>query len=149
MEKDKIIIFNKKILRDFEIIDKIEAGIMLNGHEAKSLREGKASIDGSFIKEYNGEFFINNMFIARNPSIHTSDPEKRRRKLLMHKNEIIHFSTKVKEKGLTLLPLDVHTLNNKIKITIVLAKHKNIYGDKRKAEEKRLKEETRNIRRKR
>jgi SsrA-binding protein len=148
MEKDRIIIANKKVLRNFEVIDKIEAGVTLKGHEVKSIRNGRVSLDGSFIKEQNGEFFINKMFITRNPSIHSADSEKRKRKLLMHKVEIIRFSTKMKEKGLTILPLDVHTSNNKIKITIALAKHKKLYGDKRKIEEKRLKEETKNIRRK-
>jgi len=148
MEKDRIIIANKKVLRNFEIIDKIEAGIALKGYEVKSIRNGRVSLDGSFIKEQNGEFFVSKMFIAQNPSTHGADSEKKKRKLLMHKIEIIRFSTKVKEKGLTILPLDVHTSNNKIKITIVLARHKRLYGNKRKIEEKRLKEETKNIRRK-
>ena len=148
MEKDKIITVNKKVLRDFEIIDKVEAGIMLKGHEAKSIRNGRVSLDGSFVKEQNGELFINKMFVSQNPSMHTSDSEKRKRKLLLHKNEIIKFSTKVKEKGLTILPLNVHIANNKIKITIALAKHKNLYGNRKKIEEKRLREETRNIGRK-
>jgi SsrA-binding protein len=147
MEKDRIIIKNKKALRDFEIIDKTEAGIVLKGHETKSIRNGKVSLDGSFIKEQNREFFINKMFVAQNPSVHSGDSEKRKRKLLMHKNEIIKFSTKEKEKGLTIIPLDVHTANNKIKVTIALAKHRSLYGNRRKIEEKRLKEETRNIRR--
>jgi tmRNA-binding protein len=83
------------------------------------------------------------MFVAMPPSVHTNLSEKRKRKLLMHKNEIIRWSTRVKERGLTILPIDVHTANNRIKLTIALVRKKVLHGDKKKLEEKITKREMR------
>lgn len=143
--EEKVIATNKKILRDFEIIDKLEVGIELKGFEVKSIREGKVSLDGAYVKESNNEFYIYKMFIQLPPSLHANTSEKRRRKLLLHKNEIIRWSTKVKEKGLTILPLDIHTNNNRIKLTIALVRKKKLYGNKKKIEEKIAKREMRNL----
>jgi len=144
--EEKIIATNKKVLRDYEILDKLEVGIELKGFEVKSIREGKVSLDGAYIKESNGEMYIYKMFVAIPPSVHTNISEKRKRKLLMHKHEIIRWSTRVKERGLTILPIDVHLSNNRIKLTIALVRKKALHGDKRKIEEKIAKRELRNIR---
>lgn len=141
--EEKLIAVNKKVLRDFEILDKLEVGIELKGFEVKSIREGKVSLDGAYVKESNGEFYIYKMFVAMPPSVHTNLSEKRKRKLLMHKNEIIRWSTRVKERGLTILPIDVHTANNRIKLTIALVRKKVLHGDKKKLEEKITKREMR------
>lgn len=145
--EEKVIAENKRVLRNFEIIDTIEAGIELKGYEVKSVRNDKMSLEGSFIKENNGEFFIHKMFIAGNPSLHAKGIEKRKRKLLLHKNEIVRLSTRVKERGFTIIPIDVHTSDNRIKLKVALVKHKRLYGNRRKIEEKRLEEETRKARR--
>jgi SsrA-binding protein len=147
MEEQRLIATNKHVLRDFEIIDTFEAGIELQGFEVKSVRADHVNLEGSYIKETNGELFIYKMFIAMNPSAHVALSEKRKRKLLLHMHEIIRLSTKVKEKGLTILPVDIHTSGNRIKLTIALAKHKRLYGSKEKIESIRIKEETRNLRR--
>jgi SsrA-binding protein len=147
MEEQKIIVTNKHVLRDFEIIDTYEAGIELHGCEVKSVRAGRVNFEGSYIKDANGELFIHKMFIAMNPSTHESLSEKRKRKLLLHRYEIFRLSSKVKEKGLTILPVDIHTSGNRIKLSIALAKHIRLYGSKEKIELKRIKQETRDFRR--
>ncbi|MGB9694953.1 MAG: SsrA-binding protein SmpB [Caldisericaceae bacterium] len=147
MEEQRVIATNKRTLRDFEIIDSYEAGVELEGFEVKSIRAGRTSIEGSYIKESNGELFIYKMFVAANPSAHSSISEKRKRKLLLHRYEIIRLSSKVKERGFTILPIDVHTSGNRIKLNIALARHKKLYGGKEKIESKRITEETRNLRR--
>jgi len=147
MEEEKVIVQNKRALRNFDILDTLEVGIQLEGYETKSIREGRVSLNGSYIKEKNGEFFIYDMFVAGNSSLHGGKSERRRRKLLMHKYEIIRWSTKVKEKGLTILPIDVHTSGNRIKLTIGLVRAKKMFGNKRKEEERRLKEEMSRVRR--
>ncbi len=147
MEEIKVIAPNKKIHRDFEIFDTLEVGLELRGYEAQSARKGHISLDGSYIRETNREFYVHNLFIAQNPSIHTHLSERRKKRLLMHKNEIIRWSSKVKEKGLTVLPIDMHIKNNRIKLTIALVRRKKLFGNKNRIEEKRIKEETRNVRR--
>ncbi len=141
MEEEKIIVVNKQVKRNYDIVDTKEAGIELQGYEVKSVRQGKVNLKGSFVKEKNGEFFVYKMFIGMNPSVHSVKDERRRRKLLLHKYEIIRWSTKVKEKGYTIVPLDVHTVRNRIKLRIALVRSKKLFGDKRKKEEKRLKKE--------
>ncbi len=143
MKGDKIIAGNKKVYRDFEIIDTIEAGLELQGYEAQAARNGKVSLEGAYVKESNGELYVHNLFIQKNPSIHTSLSERRKRKLLMHKNEILRWATRVREKGLTILPVDMHINNNRIKLMLALAKKKKLYGKKRKAEERIFNEEKR------
>ncbi|MCD6427193.1 MAG: SsrA-binding protein SmpB [Caldisericaceae bacterium] len=145
--EEKIIAQNKRVLRNFEILDTVEAGLQLEGYEAKAAREGKVNLNGSYVKEKNGELFIYNMFIAANPSAHNVKGERRRRKLLLHKYEIIRWITRAKEKGLTILPVDVHTSNNRIKVTIALVRAKKMFGNKKKIEEKRIKEEMHKARR--
>ncbi len=147
MEERKVIETNKKALRDFEIIDTLEVGIELQGFEVKSVRAGHVNIEGSYVRENTGEFYIHKMFISENPSVHTTVSEKRKRKLLLHKYEIVRFSAKVKERGFTILPVDVHVSGNRIKLTIALVRHKKLYGGKEKIESKRINEETRNMRR--
>ncbi len=147
MDEERIITQNKRVLRNFEIIDTVEAGIQLEGYEAKSMREGKVNLNGTYIKEKNREFFIYNMFIAANSSMHSGKGERRKRKLLLHKYEILRWSTRAKEKGLTILPVDVHTSNNRIKLTIALVRARNLFGNKHKIEEKRLKQEMNKVRR--
>lgn len=143
MEKTKIIAANRKVYRDFDILESIEAGIELKGYEAQSARKGYVGLNGAYIKESNGELFIYNLFIAKNASVHSSFSEKRKRKILMHRNEIIKWSSKIKERGLTILPIDVHIENNRVKLTIAIVKRKKLFGDKKKLEEKIIKEETR------
>ena len=134
--EEKVIVTNKKVIRDYEILDKLEVGIELKGFEVKSIREGKVGLEGAYIKESNGEFYIYKMFVGMPPSLHTDLSEKRRRKLLMHKSEMIKWSSRVKERGLTILPVDVHTSNNRIKLTIALVRKKRLHGNKRLIEEK-------------
>jgi len=139
--EEKVIVTNKKVIRDYEILDKLEVGIELKGFEVKSIREGKVGLEGAYIKESNGEFYIYKMFVGMPPSLHTDLSEKRRRKLLMHKSEMIKWSSRVKERGLTILPVDVHTSSNRIKLTIALVRKKRLHGNKHLIEEKIAKRE--------
>ncbi len=143
MEKTKIIATNKKVYRDFDVLESVEAGIELKGYEAQSARRGYVGLNGAYVRESNGELFIYNLFIAKNASVHDSFSEKRKRKVLLHRNEIIKWSSKIKERGLTILPLDVHIENNRVKLTVALVKRKKLFGDKKKLEEKIIKEEAR------
>jgi SsrA-binding protein len=133
MAKDtqKLIANNKKAYHDFFILDTYEAGIALHGTEVKSLRMGKCSIKESFIRIENGEVFIYGMHISpyEKGNIFNKDP-LRVRKLLLHKAEINKLLGKIKEKGMSVVPLKVYLKGSLVKVEIGLAKGKKLY-DKR------------------
>ena len=128
---DKMVANNKKAYHDYFILDKIETGIALHGTEVKSLRMGICSIKESFIRIENGEVFIYGMHISpyEKGNIFNKDP-LRPKKLMMHKYEINKLVGKIKEKGLTLVPLQVYFKGSLVKVEIGLARGKKLY-DKR------------------
>jgi len=131
-EKDtRLIANNKKAYHDFFILDTYEAGIALHGTEVKSLRMGKCSIKESFIRIENGEVFIYGMHVSpyEKGNIFNKDP-LRVKKLLLHKAEINKLLGKVKEKGMSVVPLKVYFKGSLVKVEIGLAKGKKLY-DKR------------------
>ena len=127
----KLVANNKKAYHDYFIEDKIECGIALHGTEVKSLRMGKCSIKESFIRIENGEVFVYGMHVSpyEKVNIFNKDP-LRVKKLLLHRYEINKLVGKIKEKGYTLVPLQVYFTNGKAKVEIGLAKGKKLY-DKR------------------
>ena len=130
-EQGKLIANNKKAYHDFFILDTYEAGIALHGTEVKSLRMGKCSIKESFIRIENGEVFIYGMHVSlyEKGNIFNKDP-LRVKKLLLHKAEINKLLGKVKEKGMSVVPLKVYFKGSLVKVEIGLAKGKKLY-DKR------------------
>ena len=133
MAKDsvKLIANNKKAYHDYFILDTYEAGIALHGTEVKSLRMGKCSIIEAFIRIENGEVFVYGMHISpyEKGNIFNKDP-LRVKKLLLHKSEINKMLGKVKEKGISVVPLKVYLKGSLMKMEIGLAKGKKLY-DKR------------------
>ena len=127
----KLIANNKKAYHDFFIEDTFEAGISLHGTEVKSLRMGKCSIKEAFVRIENGEVFVYGMHISpyEKGNIFNKDP-LRVKKLLMHRYEINKLMGKIKEKGLTLVPLKVYFKGSLGKVEIGLARGKKLY-DKR------------------
>ncbi|NLW23931.1 MAG: SsrA-binding protein SmpB [Clostridia bacterium] len=134
MEKVKVITENRKARHDYHILETYEAGIELKGTEVKSLRSGKANLKDSYAQVENGELFLFNMHISpyEQGNRFNVDPV-RKRKLLMHKKEIMRLLGKTKEKGLTLVPLKAYFTRGKVKIELALAKGKKLY-DKREAQ---------------
>lgn len=127
----KLIANNKKAFHDYFIEDTYEAGIALAGTEVKSLRMGKCSIKEAFVRIENGEVWIYGMNISpyEKGNIFNKDP-LRVRKLLLHSYEINKLDGKLKEKGLTLVPLKVYFKDSLVKVEIGVAKGKKLY-DKR------------------
>ena len=127
-EQGKLIANNKKAYHDFFILDTYEAGIALHGTEVKSLRMGKCSIKESFIRIENGEVFIYGMHVSpyEKGNIFNKDP-LRVKKLLLHKAEINKLLGKVKEKGMSVVPLKVYFKGSLVKVEIGLAKGKKLY----------------------
>ena len=144
----KLVANNKKAYHDYFIQDKYEAGIELYGTEVKSVRMGKCSIKEAFVRVEKGEVYVHGMHV--NPyekgNIFNKDP-LRSRKLLMHRSEINKLEGKIREKGLTLVPLQVYFKGSLVKVEIGLAKGKKLYDkrqdiarkDQRREAEKELK----------
>jgi len=116
-----IIALNRKAKFNYQIIDQIEVGIVLTGAEVKSIRKGGVSLDNSYAVDKKGEFWINNLYVDLKN--YENSPENtnniRSKKLLLNKTEIYKINMKVKQNGLTMIPLDLH-FNNKGFIKILL-----------------------------
>lgn len=130
-ESIKLIANNKKAYHDYFIEEKYEAGISLVGTEVKSLRMGKASLKESYIRIENGEMMIYGFHISpyEKGNIFNRDP-LRVRKLLVHRYEINKINGKIREKGYTLVPLQVYFKGSLVKVELGLARGKKLY-DKR------------------
>ncbi len=130
-ESVKLIANNKKARHDYFLEETYEAGICLHGTEVKSLRQGKCSIKEAFIHIENGEVIVYGMNISpyEKGNIFNRDP-LRPKKLLMHKNEIQKLLGKTKEKGYTIVPVEVYFKGSLVKMQIALARGKKLY-DKR------------------
>jgi len=133
MAKDsiKLIANNKKARHDYFLEETYEAGVSLHGTEVKSLRMGKCSIKEAFIRIEKGEVFIYGMHVSpyEKGNIFNRDP-LRPKKLLMHKTEIRKLEQKIKEKGYTLVPVEVYFRGSLVKVQVALARGKKLY-DKR------------------
>jgi SsrA-binding protein len=134
----KTIAQNRRALRDFSVLETLEAGIELQGSEVKSLKEGRISLKESFAEIKNGEAFLLNCHISPyEPASRFNHDPIRPKRLLLHRREIKRLTGKIKEKGLTLVPTKV-ILNEKgrIKVEVSLAKGKKAYEKKEAIKER-------------
>ena len=127
----KLIASNKKAWHDYFIDDVVEAGLVLQGTEVKSLRLGHVSLKEAYCRIKNGEIFVENMQILpyEQGNRQNHDPV-RIRKLLLHAEEIVKLTRKVEEKGLTLVPTKIYFKDSRAKLEIGVARGKKMY-DKR------------------
>jgi SsrA-binding protein len=128
---------NKKAHFEYEILDTFEAGIVLTGTEVKAARTKKVNIEEGYARIINGEMYIVGINISQYENGNRFNHEPvRDRKILLHKQEIKRLTGKLKEKGLTLIPLKMYFKNGKLKVLLGLGKGKAKY-DKRRAIQKR------------
>lgn len=141
----KIIAKNKKAFFNYELLEKFEAGISLLGSEVKSIREGRISLKESYAEVKDGEVFLLHCHISPYEAANRFNHEPRReRKLLLHSREIKRLTGKIKEKGLTLVPIKVLiNAKGKVKVEISLAKGKRTYQKKEVIKERDLQREVR------
>lgn len=135
----KIITQNKKAFFDYEISDRLEAGIVLTGDEVKSLREGHVSLVGSFATVHGGELFLINCNITPYERAYSKSDElaSRSRKLLLHRRQLDSLIGDISKKGVTLVPLKLYFNDkNMIKIEIGIGKHKKAIGKKQAIKER-------------
>jgi SsrA-binding protein len=137
----KVITNNKKAFYDYFVSDLVEAGIVLEGSEVKSVRAGGASLAESFVLIKNGEIFLKNAYIKPYEQATSFKPDERRtRKLLLSRSEIQKFSRAVKEKGFTLVATKIYiNKSGLVKVEIGLAKGKKLYDKRQTLKEKAVK----------
>ena len=129
---------NRRARHEYTIEERFEAGIVLNGWEVKSVRASRAQINFAHIYVRNGELFLCNAHMnpADQVCTHETLDSNRTRKLLMHRREIAKLIGKVERAGYTLVPLDLHFTNGRVKVTVALARGKREF-EKRNDESKR------------
>lgn len=139
----KQIAYNRYAAYEYFILEKFEAGIVLEGAEVKSLRAGNCNLKDSFCFLRNGELTLKNFHIPLydKAGAFNSKDSKRDRKLLMHKSEIYKLAGKINEKGFTLIPLSVYFSGSLVKVEIALCKGKQNYDKKRTIAERDRKRE--------
>lgn len=123
---------NRKAFHSFSIEDTFEAGLVLEGHEVKSIRSGQVSLNGAYVSIRGGEAYLKNMYVGKYKQASNLDgyDENRERKLLLHKNEILRLVSRLNEKGITLVPLEIYTSKRRLKLKFAVAHGKKQY-DKR------------------
>jgi len=138
----KVIATNRRARHDYEIIDTFEAGLVLEGSEVKSLRDGKAALKDSFAHIRDGEAWLVGAYIGPYSFARGGghDPE-RTRKLLLHRREIDRIAGKLAEKGLTLVPLQLYFIDGKVKVELGLGRGKRTVDKRRTIKEREQKRE--------
>jgi SsrA-binding protein len=128
---------NRKAFHDFHLLETFEAGVVLLGTEVKSIREGRVNLRDSFARVEDGEVYLYNVNISSYSHRGYADHEPlRRRKLLLHRDEIRKLIGKTVEKGMTLVPTRLYFKDGRVKVAVSLAKGKQLY-DKRETERRR------------
>jgi SsrA-binding protein len=136
---------NKKAFFDYEILETFEAGLVLTGAEVKSVKGGRMSLEGSFVKIIGSEVYIVNAQIFPYPFARPEgyDP-KRSRKLLLHKKQILHLKTKLTTAKLAIIPLECYNSDGFVKLKIAIAKGKKEFE---KREKMKKRDEQRDVQR--
>lgn len=140
----KLIADNRKAWHDYHVLDQWEAGVALLGTEVKAIREGRVNLRDSFARVEKGEVWLTNVHIS--PYSHTGyahHDERRQRKLLLHRHEILKLSGKVQEKGLTLVPLQMYFKKGRVKVALALVKGKQLHDKRETIRRREVDRETR------
>jgi len=142
MEGIKIIAQNRKARHDYAVDDSYECGIELLGTEVKSFREGRISFPDAWAEVVTGEVWLRSLRVAENPfsSIFNHDPDRKKR-LLLHKDEIKRLTRKTEEKGYTLIPLSFYFKKGRVKVELGLCKGKKAFDKRADIRERDLKRE--------
>nr|WSX51629.1 SsrA-binding protein SmpB [Streptomyces sp. NBC_00974] len=142
----KLIAQNKKARHDYTIIDTYECGLVLTGTEVKSLRQGRASLVDGFVSVESGEAWLYNVHVPEySQGTWTNHSARRKRKLLMHREEIDKLDSKTGETGNTIVPLALYFKDGRAKIEIALAKGKKEYDKRQSLREKQDTRETNRV----
>jgi SsrA-binding protein len=139
-EGQKVVARNRKARHQFEVLETVEAGMELRGPEVKSIRAGNVSFQDSFARVERGEIWLHSLHISPYEQANRANVDPTRpRRLLLGKHEIRRLAVKVEEKGLTLVPLDIHFSRGYAKVTLAVGRGKKLH-DKRETLKRREQE---------
>ena len=140
----RLVADNRKALHDYHILDTWEAGVALLGGEVKSIREGRVNLRDSYAKLEKGEVWLLNVHIGTYSHSNYDRPDERRqRRLLLHRHEINKLSGQVRERGLTLVPLQLYFKNGRLKVSLALVKGKQDHDKRETLKRRETERETR------
>src|SRR5207248_8454838 len=140
--EDRVVATNRRARHEYEILETLEAGLVLRGTEVKSLRDGQVNFKDSYATVRNGEAWLRGCHIS--PYSHGTDANhepERDRKLLLHKREISRLTGKVAERGLTLIPLRIYFKQGRAKLEIGLARGKKLHDKRATLREREVRRE--------
>jgi len=150
MAEEKSIAVNRKARHDYEILETYEAGIVLSGGEIKSIRAGRIQLRDGYAHIKEGEAWLENVHISPyEQAKRENPPPARRRKLLLHRQEISRLIGKTQERGLTLVPLEVYLSRGRAKVRIALARGRRQYDKRRAIAEREARRESERVRKSR
>ena len=139
-----VVASNRKARHEFEVLETYEAGLVLKGPEVKSVRAGKVAFQDAFATIDRGEVFLHSFHISPYEQANRNNEDPlRRRKLLLHRSEIRKLVGKVEEKGLTLVPLDIYFRRGVAKLTLALARGRQMHDKREKLKRKTQEQEAR------
>jgi len=141
---EKVLVTNRKAFFNYEILDRLEAGISLRGTEVKSIRDGGLNFRDAYVEFRGGELFLVGARIG--PYSHgniLNHAEERDRKLLLHKREVLKLGGKVTERGFTIVPLKAYLKKGRVKLEIGLARGKKVHDKRESIKRKDIDRETR------
>jgi SsrA-binding protein len=131
---------NRQASYRFELLDRLEAGMVLRGTEVKALRDGGAQMKDSYVTFRDGELWLHNMHIPPyKPAARENHPPERDRKLLLHKSEIDRVQQRMAEKGLTMVPTRLYFRNGRAKVEVALARGKDRFDKRESIKEREMK----------
>jgi SsrA-binding protein len=129
----RVVCRNRKAKHDYELLEQLECGIALRGSEVKSIRNNKIAIEEAYVRVENGEIWLIGADIAEYPqATYLNHDPKRQRKLLMRRREMDKFARAAEQKGLTLVPLDIHLSRGFVKVTVAIARGQKEYDKREK-----------------
>ncbi len=139
-----IVAQNKKARHDYEILEKLEAGIVLTGAEVKALRAKRANLNDAYCRFIKGELFLVNAHVSHldTSNVHFAPDSRAPRKLLLHKKELLKLDSKMHKEGLTIVPLMIYfNERNRVKVSIAIARGKKLHDKRADLKEKTLNRE--------
>lgn len=146
----RVVCRNRRARHDYELFDQLECGIQLRGSEVKSIRSNKISIEEAYVRVKDDGVWLIGCDISEYPQANVWNHEPNRdRKLLMHRREVRKFAEAAAQKGLTLIPLDVHFSRGLVKLTVAVAKGKKLHDKRESLKKKSDQQEMRQAVRKR
>jgi len=129
----RVVCRNRRAKHDYELLEQLECGIALRGSEVKSIRNNKIAIEDAYVRVENGEIWLIGADIAEYPqATYLNHDPKRQRKLLLHRREMAKFARASEQKGLTLVPVDVHLARGLVKVTVAIARGQKEYDKREK-----------------